>query len=140
MELEKGKFYKTRGGLKAEVVAFVQMQYSEPRTLIVITYENGYNSYLSVLSNGCFREHYESEIDVISEWIEPLDFDWDCLPAWSNFIAMNEDGNWYHYSDKPCLYYDFWSGFYRYGIIPLEYAPKNYTGDWKDSLHERPSK
>lgn len=82
---------------------------------------------------------------------QQLDFDWDCLPKWCNdWIAMDEDGSWYSYNTKPR--HDSYSSWLmeelmlcQIGELMLcqignDYAPKNYTGDWKDSLTKNPNK
>lgn len=68
-----------------------------------------------------------------------LDFDASCLPAWANkFIAMDSDYVWVAFIDEPdeCLT-DWQVGDESYACpIPLDFAPKNFQGNWKDSLHE----
>ena len=70
-----------------------------------------------------------------------LDFDWSALPKWANWIAMDEDGDWYHYSDKPQIdKHPIWVCSEYNEAIPKKYYPKNFTGDWKKSLFNVPEK
>lgn len=76
---------------------------------------------------------------------ETIGFDWSCLPAWINdYIAMDRSGHWYSYSVKPVKSDEnnAWA-LAEEGIalvIQKEYIPKNYTGDWKDSVFANPNK
>ena len=70
--------------------------------------------------------------------MKKLDFDFGCLPAWANWIAMDKNKSWYCYENKPIsVYEDFhnagYIGGYRQAMIASEIAPK-FDGDWKDSL------
>lgn len=69
-----------------------------------------------------------------------LDFDWSALPKWVNWIAMDSTGFWYCYQDEPehDSDYPIWIGSKGSIDIPIEYYPKNFTGDWKESLFEVP--
>lgn len=74
---------------------------------------------------------------------EQLDFDWNCLPVWANWIAMDERGIWHCYKDKPILSNYIWlyrgvSYIDKYDIIHPKYMPRNFTGTWTDSLFENP--
>lgn len=71
-----------------------------------------------------------------------LDFDWSNAPKWANkYISMDESGDWYVYSDYPEANRHTW--YKRAGSaatkVPAEFAPKNFTGDWKDSLFKNPN-
>lgn len=71
-----------------------------------------------------------------------LDFDWRILASWERWIAMDADGHWYAYKDKPALFVfgQIWGPQgHMYARISAENAPKNYTGDWKDSLFRVPA-
>jgi hypothetical protein len=70
---------------------------------------------------------------------EPVTFDWSCLPAWMDWIAMDDDDEWYAYPGMPSQSkrLSYWDGD-KDLLIPEDYAPKGYTGDWKDSLMQRP--
>lgn len=65
--------------------------------------------------------------------------DWPAMPAWSEWVAMDANGEWWHYAEEPSLSDS------RYGLesggcsgdIHLAFAPK-FTGDWKQSKVRRP--
>lgn len=70
-----------------------------------------------------------------------LEFDWTCLPAWANYIALDKDGIWSWYESEPTPSEDFWmpaSG--GSGIIRQDFYPHNTFGTWKDNCHKKPSK
>lgn len=69
---------------------------------------------------------------------EALEFkiDWSLAPEGFNWWAMDIDGSCYWYFDKPTIKFD--QAFSAQGIIAQ--APSfNFTGNWKDSLTERPN-
>lgn len=70
---------------------------------------------------------------------EDIVFDWDCLPAWANnYIAMDEDGTWYCYCEKPKLKEPYFYTEDKLTVdISPDYYPKNFKGNWKDSLFSR---
>lgn len=73
----------------------------------------------------------------ISEWREVPEVDWSLYAKWHVYVAMNKDNLWYAYDLPPKLgTLGYWLGAGEH--IPQEYAPK-FSGDWKDSLIERPS-
>jgi len=71
--------------------------------------------------------------------------DWSVMPAWAKWVAMDEDGHWCWFSERP----SFVEGGVRwflnshkvssrdFGLLPYDYLP-TYTGDWKNSLVGRP--
>lgn len=83
--------------------------------------------------------HYR---DIIGPWIDKPNCDklWPLLPPWIKYLAMDKDYGWFAYTLKPSLG-DFhaWNviGNEYYFKIPSEHVPI-YSGDWKDSLVERP--
>jgi hypothetical protein len=57
--------------------------------------------------------------------------DWKDAPEWANWLAMDEDGDWYWYSSAPRRGASSWlSG------GDLTYAGRG--NDWEDKLYERP--
>lgn len=65
--------------------------------------------------------------------------DWSLYARWHNYVAMDADGAWHSYLHKPeCTRLCFDNDESEYQYIPAEYAPP-FSGDWKDSLCERPS-
>jgi hypothetical protein len=73
---------------------------------------------------------------------QQLDFDWDCLPKWCNdWIAMDPyGGGWYSYDKKPSKGVCVWLNEGELCSIGKDYAPKNYTGSWENSLTKNPNK
>jgi hypothetical protein len=135
MKIEKGKYYKTRGGEKVEVLTTERkglqpvVAMCEDGTLIVL-YQNG----------AIWNDKSESEFDIISEWTDPVEIPWSDYPAWYKWIAMDNSGKWFgYYGKKPKLSSDIWrDSDLNYNRIPTDYQPRNFTGDWTESLFERP--
>jgi hypothetical protein len=66
---------------------------------------------------------------------------WDAMPAWANWVAMEKDGQWCWHEKEPQLSDDIWASGPIEGFIPSEYAPK-YAGTqpWHNLIIERPKK
>lgn len=56
--------------------------------------------------------------------------------AWAKWIAVDEDGEWRWYVEEPVIDINFsvWVDGKSYGSIPKEYSPKNFEGNWENSL------
>lgn len=56
--------------------------------------------------------------------------DWSTAPGWANYVAMDKDGNWFWYEEKPELL----SG------VGVWHSDTLYelAFSWKDSLERRP--
>lgn len=37
-----------------------------------------------------------------------MKIEWNTVPKWANFVAMDDDGEWYWYERKPKWRYCFW--------------------------------
>jgi hypothetical protein len=70
-------------------------------------------------------------------YVEPVTFDWSCLPPWMNYISMDKDGVWSAYVVEPKIAKGYWMNEVFLQIV-RDYEPKGYTGDWKDSIMQRP--
>lgn len=80
----------------------------------------------------------------VDKYQDSLNFDPDCLPAWANWIAMdkNKDWRWHRYKPKKPKENDFfWVEPIKWefkigdcGRIPEDFVPKNFKGNWKESL------
>lgn len=81
-----------------------------------------------------FKARYEAE-KAIPQAEKPV-VDWAAMPAWANWVAMDEDGEWGWFKDSPRRCHSYWGGFYGHRI-PNGYTP-SFSGDWQDSLVERP--
>jgi hypothetical protein len=132
MKIEKGKYYRTRGGKKVEVLTTERRSKSP----IIIMDENGEIEALH--QNGMYLDcKSETILDLIAEWTEPIEIPWSDYPTWCKWVAMDKDGRWFGYSDKPTQSCAIWSGDAVVKIHP-DYTPRNFTGDWTESLFERP--
>ena len=138
MKIEKGKFYRTRDGRKVEILK-TDAKNAYP-IVGSITDSNGHERGCSWRDNGMsLKNAYKSCYDIIGEWEESLDFDPYCLPKWADqWIAMDADGEWYSFSKNPAPDEDHQIWCTDLGgnssEVPLSFSPKNYSGDWKDSL------
>lgn len=64
--------------------------------------------------------------------------DWSVMPAWAKWVCMRSKGYWFWSVNKPSNLSDHWEAVDdNYGMIPKDYWP-TYTGDWRNSLAERP--
>lgn len=141
LKIEAGKFYRTRDGRKVRIYR-TDVNHSEYRIHGYIISSDGVERSCHWYGDGRYLFAGESGADLISEWEASLEFDWDCLPKWRNgYIAMDADGVWYAYSNEPtqegawCCYHNDEAEI----VIPKEYQPKNYTGDWTDSVFKNPN-
>lgn len=133
MNIEVGKFYKTRDGRKARIYA---VDGGQGNFLHGAIYNEGYWATASWFSNGTIYSHGESPNDLIAPWIDKPEFDRNFLPKWKA-IAMESSGSWWAFSEVPYIteHYNYWdaTGNVLAVRIPSEHAPK-WSGDWKDSL------
>lgn len=136
LKIEVGKFYRTRDNKKARIYAT-----DAGREFAVhgAVYCENINAWVPRRWHISGREYPQEEFnfDLIWEWEEPvtLDFDPTCLPAWANWIAMEESKYWYFFQNKPKVSAYFWNcDPDDYGLIPPDFAPKNFKLDWKSSL------
>jgi len=78
--------------------------------------------------------------DLVGPWIDEIKWPWHLLPPWFNWCAFSVDGQAFTYdcTTKPVInIYSTWNNHCPSIHIPKEYAPE-FTGDWKQSLTERP--
>lgn len=133
MKIDVGKLYRSRDGHKVRVYSLDGG--GDYPVHGAIQRKDGVWRIVSLTPDGKYMTGGEEDWDIISEWAEPLDFDPSCLPVWVKHIAMDKNDKWYCYADIPEIEENRWWG--RPGnhiMIPEPYAPKNFTGDWKDSL------
>lgn len=63
---------------------------------------------------------------------------WDTAPHWANYLAQDENGNWYWYQNQPYTDdEDIPEWFNDGGRYEAAYAPNRET--WKNTLEERPA-
>ena len=140
MKIEVGKFYRIRAGRKARIYAIDCGGHWPIHGAVLY---DGFWEACEWLNNGERFNCIDSELSLISEWTEPLDFDPSCLPAWAEWIAMNEGGDWFWFQKEPTVTLSIDE---EWAWMPIEagmrggihhkYVPKDYTGDWKYSLHK----
>lgn len=77
-----------------------------------------------------------------------IGFDIDCLPKWAKYIAVDEDGRWLYYDERPVIEAHEWRGddpgtwtnfSQEWGYtdctsLSIEDYPTNFKGDWTESL------
>lgn len=62
--------------------------------------------------------------------------DWKDAPEWARWLAMDADGEWFFYEEKPSLGVKVW---YPNGARPVSrLASPPASEKWKNSLEERP--
>lgn len=74
--------------------------------------------------------------------VEGFTVNWDNLPEWAEWFAIDRDGSCYIYSYKPQIKegYDYWADFDRVDEGRAEIIGSlNYPKDWKNTLTKRPS-
>jgi hypothetical protein len=84
----------------------------------------------------------ESTADLIAPWIDKPVVDWSKMAAWHRFVAMDFGGAWRTYSSLPVVSEvgNVWianNGNDLGQCVPPAHCPQ-WTGDWRDSLVERP--
>jgi len=130
-----GNFYRTRDGRKARIYATDCEIHGAINEI-----ENHWEA-IQWMKSGKHR-HCEN-LDLIAPWIDRPEVNWSALAAWHRWVAMDENGEWFSYVLKPVrIISKMWSTdpegnddeFFQ---IRATYAPK-FSGDWKDSLVERP--
>ena len=134
MKIEKGKFYKSRNGQKWEVLTTDRKK--DDYTVIAMDEDGFYHSF--TLNGASF---ISSNYDLIAEWTEPVEIPWSDYPKWCKWVAMDKDGRWWGYIKKTeitDMESDCWVGDSDAFRIPKDYTPRNFTGDWTESLFERP--
>lgn len=139
LKIEVGKTYITRNGTKAIIYNINAGGIFPIHGAILVS--TGNYSMKSWRHDGKYTNTYnDMNLDIISEYVEPLDFVWDCLPAWCDkYITMDYKDNWSCWSNLPEIDYDDitdWNGPLCL-FIPKEYKPK-WKGDWKKSLFMNP--
>ena len=135
MTIEQNKFYRTRGGDKVEVIK-TGCQGGK-----IIWYKESNNHVGTLESDGMFFIYGAlSNDDLIEEWTDPVEIPWDDYPAWAKWIAMDQDGRWFGWEKYPSstVFVQHWGNGGHVTFIPQDYTPKNFTGDWTESLFARP--
>lgn len=127
-----GKFYRTRDGRKARIYATDGSgNYPVHGALLC---PDGWMEETWQLDGRNYGGEEKSR-DLISEWIERPE--WPAgMPAWAQWVAMDENGVWYWYQRSPQRDERGFNAPENLGKIPPDYAPK-WTGDWRESSCSR---
>lgn len=138
--IKPGAMCRTRGGLKARIYAVDGWGFPVHGAILGEMCGGSGWEIQKWHSNGAATIANDTIIDLVGPWIERPIVDWSKMPAWANWVAMDENGEWFWYSEEPrlnqCLTEWIPSGS-DCGQIPPEYTP-TFTGNWHDSLVERP--
>lgn len=131
-KIESGKYYRMRSGHRVYVVAT-----NKPGTHNVLGWTDSGNV-SAWMNGGQFRAEASTQSDIISEWVEPERIPWEHLPKWCKWWAKDGNGAEWGYLDRPTFEYGihFTESDYICPVLPENYS--NYTGDWRQSLRERP--
>lgn len=139
MKIEVGKFYRAKNGDKARIYATDGGRNSQIHGAVL----ESDGRWVIVWWSKDGKCMHNTWFDLIAEWKEPLDFNPYCLPAWAEWIAMNEGGDWFWFQKEPTVTVSIdeegvWMPIEAgmMGGIHYEYVPKDYTGDWENSLYK----
>jgi hypothetical protein len=125
--------WKTRDGRKAIVAAYNP---NTDKLRQFIGWVGGYSYSWTV--DGRWLGDVDQHLDLIEPWTDPVPLDWSTTPPWINWIAMDENKDWWMYAAEPSAGPAAWlgGGCSRH-MIPKSHAPK-WSGDWKLSKTMRP--
>jgi len=140
--IEAGKYYKTRGGDKAEIykVIYGTGIISSGSIKLHGAVYNGNQWNISVWNEEGKYMIEQSSADLIAPWIDEPVVNWDAMPAWANWVAMEDEGDWFWLTNEPIMADDGFNTLHgKWGSIPEAYYPQ-FSGDWKDSKVKRPAK
>lgn len=132
-------WYETNTGDKVQVFR-TGANVSHPN-IGVVTKQDGSQEIIFLSNDGKseIRKKGDVQISLFSELkqtIEDIEFDPTCLPKWANrYIFLNEQGRWIatNVEANPEKYRGTVGTFVT---IPREYQPKNFVGNWQNSLIE----
>lgn len=134
-KIEAGKYYRLRSG---------------ERAYVALTNRPGEKPILGWLDDGQLLDWHDdgsrhgmdpSRFDIVGEWVEPERIPWEHLPKWCRWWAKDSTGTEWGYRNKPESAYAFFitkddEDDFICPVLPENYS--NYTGDWRNSLRERP--
>jgi len=63
-------------------------------------------------------------------------FNWSLCPSWTNYVAMDQDGEWWAYEEKPSTYTTMFIT--TEGKSRILFTEPCSTSNWKNTLIERP--
>lgn len=141
--IEQGKSYKTRTGLRADILKTI-------RSSLGIVHVGYVTNHAGTIMARTWNMNGVCECSaclLISLWTEPPVVDWDKFPKHIVVVAMDHNGHWEGFTcipiignDEECSYdwdFDPKAIYPCYcNIEPDDYPA--FTGDWRDSLAIRP--
>lgn len=94
------------------------------------------------LAEAMLAENENRQDKSRPEVLTDFEIDWDKIPNWANFFAIDKDGLQYIYGYEPYLSNtcDYWAD--HKGLVDGHSEEveiiENYQGDWRESLRKRP--
>ena len=133
MKIELGKYYRTRDGQKHRIICVdcpgeCNLVVLSDKGRVAFHYPDG----------RCAALGNQGRSDLIAEWIDKPVVDWSKMPAWAKWVARIGYA-WAWFDHKPIVIDNQYlptNG--RWDWIPSEYCPV-WSGDWRESLVERPT-
>lgn len=137
-DIKVGGFYRARNNLRIEVVYTRRQVKSYP--VVGLTDEGDIMTFTPEGSHDYRGIHLDW--DLLAVWGDVIQWPWDLLPYWFKWCAFDEDGDGHAFVESPRLPRNdvtFWLTLVGSGKIriPKEHLPPR-TGDWQNSLTERP--
>lgn len=134
LKIEAGKYYRLRNGERVCVAAT-----NKPGAHKIVGWSDQGDLYVWQPS-GVFLNGGAGLTDIISEWVEPERIPWEHLPKWCRWWVKNVDGREWGTEKQPTHDgYSWDTNDGKFGCIRIpKHLYSNYTGDWCNSLRERP--
>lgn len=127
INIKVGKFYKDGDGFKNEVFAIRD-------GIVLFAFQ-----YLSGEWEGASAELHDAE-QIWTPWIDELAIPWDSVPDWCQWWGVDEDEEQAFFEFEPFLEGNEWIRIEGGMIVPPKSHRIPYTGDWRESLRQRPGK
>jgi hypothetical protein len=134
LKIEAGKYYRRRDGHRVYVIAT-----NKPGINPIIGWSDS-GWMLDFLPTGKVEIGADNNYDIVSEWTEPDRIPWEHLPKWCKWWVHNADGQEWGTEKEPTHNGISWTvNDGKSGCIRIPRSlNSNYTGDWRQSLRERP--
>lgn len=136
MNYEVGKYYRTRGDERA---LCVHRSVDGQAVFVVEPLGQDLHIIATTRHGRAWTDTTDHTEDIIGPWIDKPDIPWHLLPKCAVACAIDQGGTWHWFSAKPSPEGAWWT-FHpetKSGLLYPEHCP-TWTGDWKDSLVERP--
>jgi hypothetical protein len=128
--IEVGKFYKDTHGAKVEVLRLFKRK-NEMCFAAIYDVHDGYPS--------ASWDRVE-DAENWTPWIDEPAIPWDSVPEWCQWWAVDEDLEQVFFECEPFIEDDEWIRAEGGMIVPPHSHRIPYTGDWRESLRQRPGK